>query len=685
MGKHKRLKRAAAGMLAAALVLGGLPKGTGGLLTKAPALKASAGESTVGNPLAIWTSNEFNADETFDADIDIEDSSVIKIGNDQACSLTVNGIMNVGENVELHLYNGSFLILNGDLNLYEGCRIICDDNSKIIFGDATVYLRGNNIGYHEDDFIWNAAPNLWNNGDFRSNTTIDGDVTVVNGATVTISGKSLVTINGDLDVRAANLKIADDAYLFVKGTVKFGRNSKLTCAGTGRMLLYTETNTVPVTVSSSTEYNAEDLVGTNLASLTYIQNLISSKNYFSSNGTNYILKDNKFTAVKDNPTTLALKDLCTFESLEANFDRPLLFSEAARDAFDSAYNTKNLDTDLVGYMIDGDTCSYLYLDAGEYNRDWDSNYFLTMFNKRSGYGTSYIITAEEAELLSVSAPTFSSERMLVGFDLTLFLEFDNINTDTLDDFSVVLTGSCAEAGEKQKITYNTDTNHYCVKATVPVNHMSDTITGQIYYKGKEIGAPFTTTVEKYLKALSGQQNVAKDIADAILVYGKAAANYFNNSETKFDISSEIAAYRNQYSLKDAEDVAQNFPENLIPKYQPSDAKVSMVLGTTVTLRCYLSIMKYYYAGENFGGYVVEEDANGRYISISGLRPFDMVNTITQIRIDGVLHNCSCCAWVYRVLTSDEFADDQKLQDLAVALYAYAQAGYDLFVALEPNS
>ena len=111
----------------------------------------------------------------------------------------------------------------------------------------------------------------------------------------------------------------------------------------------------------------------------------------------------------------------------------------------------------------------------------------------------------------------------------------------------------------------------------------------------------------------------------------------------------------------------------------------MVLGTTVTLRCYLSIMKYYYAGENFGGYVVEEDANGRYISISGLRPFDMVNTITQIRIDGVLHNCSCCAWVYRVLTSDEFADDQKLQDLAVALYAYAQAGYDLFVALEPNS
>ena len=688
MSKHKRLERAAAGLLAAALVLGGLPNGPGGLLTQEPALTASAGESFFGNPLAVWTSWAFNADETFNADIDIAGSSVIKIGSDRACSLTVNGIMNVGEDVELHLYNGSYLFLNGDLTLYDGCKIICDDNSKIIFGDATVYLRSENIQYNTNDLIWNAAENLWNNSTINSNTTIDGDVTAVNGSTITISGKSLVTVNGSLDLRSTNLEIEDDSYLFVKGGVRFAGNTKLTCNGTAKMLLYSTSNTVPVTVSSASVYDANDFVGTNLESLTYIPDLISSKNYFSSNGKNYILDGTRFTEVKDNSTTLALKDMCTYHSLEASFERPILFSEAARDAFDAAYSTETLYTDLVGYMIDGDTCSYMYMDADTYHSWAYRNYFWTMFNKRAGYGASYIVTAEEAELLSVSRPTFSGERMLVGYDLTMLLEFDNIDEKTLDDFSVILTGRCAEAGQEQKITYNTDTKQYCVSATVPVNHMGDTVTGQVYYKGKEIGDPFTANVEEYLQKLSAQQNAVKDIADAILVYGKAAANYFNNGKDSFDISSEIASYRNQFNLKDADDVAQNFPEQLIPKYQPADAKVSMVLDTTVTLRCYISsIMKYFNVGEAFGGtgYIVEEDKNGRYISISGLRPFDMVTTVTMIRINDVQYNCSCCAWVYRVLTSDEFADDQKLQDLAVAIYAYAQAGYNLFLTIDNNS
>ncbi len=684
MVKHKRLKRAAAGMLAAALVLGGLPKGTGGLLTKAPALKASAGESTVGNPLAIWTTYEFNADATYDADIDIESSSVIKIGKDRACNVTVNGLLNVGEDAELHLYNGSYLFINDDVTLYDGCKIICDDNSKLIFGgDATVYLRSDNVEYTASDLIWNAAPNLWNNSTFSSSTTVNGNVTVVNGSTVTIKSKTLITVNGDLDIRSSNLRIEDDAYLYVTGQVRLAGNATVECEGSAKVLLYSTSDTVPITVSSGAIYDPNDLIGTNLPNLKYTPDKITSKNYFSSNGTDYTFDGTKFTEVKDNSTTLSLKDLCTFSSLETSFNRPILFSEEARDAFDAAYSTEYLYTDLVGYMIDGDTCSDLRLRADTYHNIWYINYFLTTFNQTVGYGTTYIVTAEEAEQLAVSEPSFSGGRMLVGYDLTLLLEFDNINTETLDDFSVVLTGKCAEAGKEQKITYNEDTKHYCVNATVPVNHMSDTITGQIYYKGKKVGVPFTTTVEKYLKALSDQQNVTKDIADAILVYGKAAANYFGDGEPQFDISSEIAAYRNQYSLKDADDVAQNFPERLIPTYSPSDAKVSMVLGTTVTLRCYFSIMQFFNVGEEFGktGYIVEGDENGHYISISGMKPADMFNFYTPIKVNGMTHNCSCCAWVYRVLTSDEFADDHELQDLAVAVYAYAQAGNDLFLKL----
>ncbi|MBO4744118.1 MAG: hypothetical protein J5603_01335, partial [Bacteroidales bacterium] len=651
MGKHKLLKRAAAGLLAASLVLVGIPKVTGGLLTKSPTLKASAGEIYLGNPLAFWPTCEFNADETFNADIDIMSGSVIKIGNEKACNVTVNGLMSVGEDAELHLYNGSYLFLNGDLTLYEGCKIICDDNSKVIFGDATVYLKSENVQYNSNDLIWNATENLWNNSTFSTSTTIDGNVTAVNGSTIKISGKSLVTVNGSLDLRSTNLEIEDDSYLFVKGGVRLSSKTNVTCNGNAKILLYTTSNMVPVTVSSSAVYNINDFVGTNLESLTYIPDLIPSKNYFKSNGTNYTFDDTQFTEIKDNSTTLSLKELCTYKSQEASFDRQIQFSKAARDAFDKAYsaNDKELYTELVGYMIDGDTCSDLHIPADIYRRVGYRNYFLTRFNQTAGYGTTYIVTAEEATQLPVSTPKFSSERMNVGFDLTLLLEFSNIDTETIDDFSVILTGSCAEAGKEQKITYNTDTNLYCVKATVPVNHMSDTITGQVYYKGKEVGDPFTTNVEEYLEKLSAQQSVVKDIADAILVYGKAATNYF--SDEKYDISSEIASYRNKYNLKDADDVARNFPEKLIPQYQPSDAKVSMVLDTTVTLRCYLSIMKYFQVGEEFGktGYILEEDENGRYISLSGLRPFDMFNTVANFKVNGVVHNCSCCAWVYRVL------------------------------------
>lgn len=695
MGKHKLLKRAAAAMLAASLILGGLPKGSGGLLTKAPALKASAGEFDSGNPLQFWQSSKLDQDETIYADVDTEEGSVITIGSTTACNITIKGTLNLAQNTELHLYNGSFLILSGNLYLSKGCKIICDGNSKIVFNsdDGALYVPSDteDYGYQRSDLIFNPAENLWNSIDFSSNQTFDGNVTVVDCANIRIKNNSIVTVNGDLDFRvASNLQIDDGSYLFVKGSLRFGANTNITCDGTAKILLYTTTDKVNVIKSTSTKVDEEDLVGTNLSTLTYIPDYISSKNYFSSNGTDYTFDGSKFTAVKDNATTLALKELCTYTSQEAVFDRQILFSEAARDAFDYACTSSNnnLTKELVGYMIDGDTCSKLHSSARAYRHTPNSNAFRNAFRIAAGYGTSYVVTAEEAEELPLPGPVFTSEQMLVGFELTMFLKFDDIDETTLNDYSVILTGSCAEAGKEQKITYNTDINSYCVSATVPVNHQSDTITGQLYYKGQKSGLPFTTSVEKYLEALSNQETIAKDIAHALLVYGRAAANYFNDEEDKeFYIRSEINSYRDQYNLKDADDVAKNFPERLIPKYQPSDAKVAMVLGNTVTLRCYLDIMKDYEVGKEFSstGYIVEEDKYGRYISIPGLLPFDMVNRVVLFKYDDVQLNCSCCAWVYRVLTADEFQYDHMLQDLAVAIYAYAQAGYDLFNSISNNS
>lgn len=579
MGKHKRLKRAAAGLLAAALALAGLPGGTGGLLAKDTVLTASADEFAVSDDLMALQSCSINSHEYYDACVDVVNNSVIDIGNNKKSSLTITGDFNIYDGSSINLYNGSYLIIYGDLYVGSNVTISCYDNSKVI-----IYTPDGQLGI--------GVP---------SSSTVDAD---------------------------------------------------------------------------------HDFLGVRLPNLRYVPTGITSKNYFESDGEYYLFTGTdytnaKFDKIKENAKTVLLKEICTVS------ESGMMFSPDAYQLYQYAVENKDLRLPLRGFTVDGDTCDSMYIREGEYDNIFYINYFLTRFRESAGYGATYITTVYEGrDVMNVPEVTLKQVKMIVSVDLTMYFIFENASGKSLNDFSVVMTGPCAENRMHQEIVYDSVLNDYVVKATIPINHITELVELQLYYKDTKIGDPYVTTMERYLQQLSGIGNQTKDVCDSILFFGKAASNYFNGEDN--DISQTVSDYVAKYNL-DPEHIDETFGVNK-PTFSSEDGKVSLVLDTTITLRCYLTLLEkvnFLKEGDDFAGYEVKKDEYGLYVELSGISPCNMVSKFLSFSATNpstgvkTSFNYNCYVWPYRVMTDESLRSDTDLYNLAVSIYVYARTCRDL--------
>ena len=504
---------------------------------------------------------------------------------------------------------------------------------------------------------------FWETTDFYSSETIFSDIDIVDNAEVNIgkSAKCCITVKGNLSVGAAKLIIHDGSYLIVTGSLTLGKNSQLVCEGNAKVIL----NGEEIYVSPSASYSEDDWVGTSLTDLEYIPDLVPGKDYFRSNGVYYSFDGSMFSKITENSKTKRLKQLCTdsYEGYSAKI------SPAAKEILSTCRTNYTVPQSLIGYCIDGETCDEMVLASRPYNSSFGATAKLKSdLNAFKRCGAFYIVTEEEAKTV-VAAPVFKSASVNVGNDLKLYFAFSDVTAETVGNFKVVLTGECEENGIAQTITADKDFG-YVVTATITPNNMNEVITGKIYYNDIDVGIDFSYSVAQYLTALYNKSTALSPIVETIQFYGKTSANYFDGKNN--NISSDVEKYMSEYKL--TPDKAAATLADYAPNYTTDEAKLSLVLNSTVAMRFYLAGLPDGYEVKNSQGevvYTAKKGKNGVFIEIPGCTPLGMHNTISLGK-----YKMSCMTWVYRVLTDPTLYSNQKTRDLAVSLYAYQQSVYD---------
>lgn len=269
--------------------------------------------------------------------------------------------------------------------------------------------------------------------------------------------------------------------------------------------------------------------------------------------------------------------------------------------------------------------------------------------------------------------------------LSLYVSVAGITEQTADQIYVIVNGPCKEDGEVQNFReiqyeFNGETASfgYCIQATTPVNYIGSTLTFKMYIKDTngnliQQGDTYGFSMEDYFNKLTASTNErVREVGNAVLCYGKAAANYFNCAENAYmyDISDTVADMKSTYGLS-ADKLDETFG-NKVPTFTPDEGKVSLVLDTKVALRCYCTYFPYIKNLTEIGGFPVLEDKNGMYFEVSGISPNQMLNYGISFSIGDTTFNYCCLTWPYRVLSNPDLADS-KLGDLAVGFYAYAKS------------
>ena len=261
--------------------------------------------------------------------------------------------------------------------------------------------------------------------------------------------------------------------------------------------------------------------------------------------------------------------------------------------------------------------------------------------------------------------------------------------DNKDDYSIKLSGKCAEDGKTLPLTAKTvgDKTVYCATASLTANNMQELITAELY-KGDVLIDTVRYDIRSYLKELeetrsaAGASDAELNMYSSALTYGYAAENYFNgasNDLSSLDTTGAIAkSKKNIDDLYTVQNTKQYYTSNPLYKPDNEDAKFTLVLDSKMAVRVYVKGMA---AGT--------KDLSGKLTSVAGtkggsdypsyfeikdLSPLDLGKDQTIKAGDKTYQFCPL-VWAYRMLSNSNADVKNKRMAEAAANYAYAAYQY----------
>ena len=274
-------------------------------------------------------------------------------------------------------------------------------------------------------------------------------------------------------------------------------------------------------------------------------------------------------------------------------------------------------------------------------------------------------------------------------DLGLNFVVGAATAENKDNYSIKLSGKCAEDGKTLPLTAKTvgDKTVYCATASLTANNMQELITAELY-KGDVLIDTVKYDIRSYLKELeetrsaAGASDAELNMYSSALTYGYAAENYFNgasNDLSSLDTTGAIAkSKKNIDDLYTVQNTKQYYTSNPLYKPDNEDAKFTLVLDSKMAVRVYVKGMA---AGT--------KDLSGKLTSVAGtkggsdypsyfeikdLSPLDLGKDQTIKAGDKTYQFCPL-VWAYRMLSNSNADVKNKRMAEAAANYAYASYQY----------
>ena len=274
-------------------------------------------------------------------------------------------------------------------------------------------------------------------------------------------------------------------------------------------------------------------------------------------------------------------------------------------------------------------------------------------------------------------------------DLGLNFVVGAATAENKDNYSIKLSGECAEDGKTLPLTAKTVGGEtvYCATASLTANNMQELITAELY-KGDVLIDTVKYDIRSYLKEISekrsaeGASAAELDMYASALTYGYAAENYFNgasNDLSSLDTAGAIVkSQKNIDDLYTVQNTSQYYTSN--PLYRPDneDAKFTLILDSKMAVRVYVKGMA---AGT--------KDLTGKLTSVAGtkggadypsyfeikdLSPLELGKDQT-IKAGGKTYQFCPLVWAYRMLSNSNADVKNRRMAEAVANYAYAAYRY----------
>ena len=274
-------------------------------------------------------------------------------------------------------------------------------------------------------------------------------------------------------------------------------------------------------------------------------------------------------------------------------------------------------------------------------------------------------------------------------DLGLNFVVGAATAENKDNYSIKLSGECAEDGKTLPLTAKTVGGEtvYCATASLTANNMQELITAELY-KGDVLIDTVKYDIRSYLKEISekrsaeGASAAELDMYSSTLTYGYAAENYFNgasNDLSSLDTAGAIVkSQKNIDDLYTVQNTSQYYTSNPLYRHDNEDAKFTRILDSKMAVRVYVKGMA---AGTNdlTGKLTSAAGTKGgadypSYFEIKDLSPLELGKDQT-IKAGGKTYQFCPLVWAYRMLSNSNADVKNRRMAEAVANYAYAAYRY----------
>lgn len=303
------------------------------------------------------------------------------------------------------------------------------------------------------------------------------------------------------------------------------------------------------------------------------------------------------------------------------------------------------------------------------------NMFLKCTALTGGKGTVYDAAKTDKSLACIDAAgqagyltaPFTGVSVDLTYDLALKFYVSMTDAGSWDNVKVVFTGKCEEDGKEIRCYVKPEGSF--ARANLTAAHMDEPIKADLYRK---ISGEWhhmdtvTYSVNDYLDNAhpaedwsTAKKAAFEKLVGTVRTYGQVAKAYFGNGDMS-GIAVPVHTIGELQSKQEEEN------KTFEPNFSSSDATISMVLGSRLTLRIYIS-----------GLQVGDTSSNGkRAIAGKDGRPCFEVTTYAPLNLDGppvlkyndVSYMCSPLSWCWRALGND--GGDPKNAAMACALYEY---------------